>query len=89
MTSVLDSDGVTLGAGEDKRIQDALEALAKDPHAPRELTVRITLHIHNEYPKHLHKAGKFIIANNEAEEAAAKADGYGKYVAPTPEAVSK
>lgn len=48
-----DNDQVSMSLEEEKKIGDALEALAKDPHAPRELSVRLTIHIHNEYPKHI------------------------------------
>jgi len=56
--------------GEQKRIDDAVEALAKDPHAPNELSVRIRIHVHNEYPKHLgyDGEGKDIVALDEADE---------------------
>lgn len=78
-------EGVTLAEGEEKRINDALDALAKDPHAPREISVRFTLHIHNEYPKHVtigtSKDGSTIVqvVNNPDEEKAALAS-----IAPAP-----
>jgi hypothetical protein len=66
----------TPAAGEEERIKQALEALAKDPHAPREISIKINLHVHREYPKHV-PAGKdkdgnpfSVIVNNEAEEKA-------------------
>lgn len=71
-----EDENVKIAAGEEQRIQDALAALAKDPHAPREISVRFILHIHNEYPKHVtvgkDKDGVAItqIVANEAEEAA-------------------
>ena len=67
---------VSLAGGEEKRISDALAALAKDPHAPRQLTVTLNLHIHNEYPKHVvvgkDKDGVDVVkvAGSEAEEDA-------------------
>lgn len=79
MTFAIASENVTLAAGEQQRIEDALDALAKDPHAPREISVRCTLHIHNEYPKHVtvgtDKDGNAItkIVNSEDEEKAALA----------------
>lgn len=45
--------GATILPGEEKKVQAALDDLAKDPHAPRDISVRYTLHIHNEYPKHV------------------------------------
>lgn len=72
-------EGVTLAEGEEKRITDALDALTKDPHAPREISVRFTLHIHNEYPKHVtvgvDKDDQPIVkvVNSEDEEKAALA----------------
>ncbi len=70
---------VTLGAGEEKRISDAVEALKKDPHAPRELQIKVTIHVHNEYPKHLYKGKESVIVNGEDEEAAKIAEGFGKF----------
>lgn len=73
---MFDMQGVSAANGEEKRVQDALDALALDPHAPREISVRLTLHIHNEYPKHVtvgtDKDGNPVtqIVNSEAEEKA-------------------
>ena len=53
--------------GEEERIQAAVEALVNDPHAPRQISVTVRLHVHHEYPKHV--AGKIV--NSEAEEEAA------------------
>ena len=53
MAFEIKSENVNLSADEEKKIQDALDALAKDPHAPREVSVKLTLHIHHEYPKHV------------------------------------
>ena len=60
---------VDLAHGEEQRIADAIEQLRKDPHAPRTISVTVTLHLHNEYPKHV--AGKLV--NSAEEEAAALA----------------
>lgn len=57
---------VTLLPGEQEKIDAALEALAKDPHAPREISVRVAIHIHNEYPKFV---GEKIVNSAEEEEA--------------------
>jgi hypothetical protein len=59
---------VNLGADEEKRIQDALYALATDPHAPREISVKLTLHIHHEYPKHVQRDGATVVVNSAYEE---------------------
>ena len=64
---------VNLGADEEKRIQDALYALATDPHAPREISVKLTLHIHHEYPKHVQVGGETVVVNNSDEEKEASA----------------
>jgi len=58
--------------GEQKRIDDAVEALEKDPHAPNELSIRVRIHVHNEYPKHLgyDGEGKDVVAADEADEEA-------------------
>jgi hypothetical protein len=72
-------EGLTLAEGEEKRIEDALDALAKDTHAPREISVRFTLHIHNEYPKHVtvgvdeNEQPIIKVVNNRYEEKAALA----------------
>lgn len=71
--------------GEQKRIDDALDALAKDPHAPREISVRVRLHIHHEYPKSLFKGKASRIVNSATEEKAAVEDGFGAFVPEAPE----
>ena len=81
--------GASISLDEQKRITDALAELEKDPHAPREISVKLTLHVHNEYPKHVYKTtGKvteLLVVNNEEEEEDAIAKGYGDYVAPVTE----
>jgi hypothetical protein len=73
------SENVNLSAEEENRIAVALEALAKDPHAPREISVKLTIHIHNEYPKHVtvgkNEDGSPIVkvANSAEEEKALRA----------------
>jgi hypothetical protein len=71
--------GATIGAAEVERVQQAMAELAKDPHAPREITLKATLHVHREYPKTLYK-GKEIrqVADASAEKAAVEA-GFGPY----------
>ena len=80
MTKIAEIEGTSISAEDVKRIQDAIAELAKDPHAPRSLSVTVRLHIHNEYPKHVkvgeredefkNKVAVTKIANNEAEEKA-------------------
>lgn len=72
-------ENVSLGADEEKKISDALEALSKDPHAPREISVKLTLHIHNEFPKIVYRGKESRSVANEAELEAAAKDGYGPY----------
>ena len=88
----IDIPGASLSLVEQKRITDALAELAKDPHAPREISVKLTLHIHNEYPKHVYKTtGKvtdLLVVNNEEEEDAAVAKGYSDYAGPVAEEVT-
>jgi hypothetical protein len=76
-------EGVDISLAEQKRIEDGLKALAKDPHAPRQLSIEVTLHVHNEFPKLLYKGeGKKLETRsvaNESEEDAAAAEGFGPY----------
>lgn len=75
------SEGATISLIDQKRIDAALEALEKDPHAPRSITIEVGLHVHNEYPKHLtvvlgkDKEGepitKTVVVASAKEEAAA------------------
>lgn len=72
----LDIEGANIEAGGEEKLNQALADLAKDPHAPREVSVKFTLHVHNEYPKHVtvgeDKDGNAItkIVTNEDEEKA-------------------
>lgn len=63
----LNIEGATIEAGGEKKIRTALAVLAKDPHAPREISLKFTLHVHHEYPKHV--GGKIV--HNQTEERAA------------------
>lgn len=68
--------GARILASEIVRAEKALAALKEDPHAPRTLDVKILLHVHNEYPKHVtvgkDEEGNPIVkvANGPAEEKA-------------------
>lgn len=71
--------GATISAGEVERVNQAMKELAKDAHAPREITLTATLHIHHEYPKTLYKGKETrSVADASAEEAAMEA-GFGPY----------
>jgi hypothetical protein len=41
----------SISLDEEKSIHKAIDAIRNDPHAPREISVRLMLHVHNEYPK--------------------------------------
>lgn len=62
-----ENERMTLAPGEDKKIKAALAALAANPHAPREVAVKVLINIHQEYPKHVN--GKVV--NSAEEETAA------------------
>jgi hypothetical protein len=72
----LEIEGATIEAGGEEKLRKAMAELAKDTHAPREVSVKFTLHVHNEYPKHVvvgkDKDGNPVtkIVNSEDEEAA-------------------
>jgi len=84
--------GASLMPGEYKRIQDAIAALEKEhkdglkpgeQHAEKELSVRVALHYHNEYPKLLYKGQgteKSVSAANADEEQKYRDQGYGDFV---------
>lgn len=76
------SAGANFAAGEEERIKKALQELEKDTHAPRELTIKVTLHVHHDYPKLVYKgagSSKAKSVTNPDDEAAARADGYGAF----------
>lgn len=72
-------DGATIGAEEVGRVKLALEELGKNPHAPREITVKATLHVHHDYPRLLYKGNDSRSVANTEEEAVAAKDGFGPY----------
>lgn len=76
-------EGASVSIEEIKKVSDALAELEKDPHAPRELDIHVTIHIRNEYPKMLYKGtGKstpLSVASSD-EEQKARDNGYGDYV---------
>ncbi|MGH9505237.1 MAG: hypothetical protein ACRD20_20480 [Terriglobales bacterium] len=76
MNNIRFPEGVDISEQEAQRVEAALTALDKDPHAPREISIKLTLHVHNEFPKHV-KVGEDAdgnaitkIAANDKEEAA-------------------
>jgi hypothetical protein len=82
MSKIVIAGGATISALEVKRVEEALATLAKDHHAPREITLTATLSVHHEFPKVLYK-GKgtktTVSVADDAAETAARADGYGDY----------
>lgn len=70
---------VNVSEEEMQKVDAAIEELKKDPHAPRNVSVTLTVHVHNEYPKTLYKGKEVqMVADADAEEAAAEA-GFGPY----------
>lgn len=74
----------SLVPGEQAKIDAAKAALAADPHASREVLVKVRLHQHNEYPKMLYKGKQNIVVQSEEEKDKAEADGYGPFVPEVP-----
>lgn len=72
-------EGASVAASELKKISDGIAAIEKDAHSPREVSIRVTLHVHNEYPKHLYKGKESVIVNNEEQEEKAIVEGFGKF----------
>jgi len=73
-------EGVSLAAGEKEKISAAMTELEQDVHAPREITVRFTLHVHRAYPKHVTIGKKddgtpitTVVQNAEEEKQLSKA----------------
>jgi hypothetical protein len=75
---------VDLLPGEKERIDAALLELKKDPHAPNELSVKVSLHVHNEYPKAI---GDKVV-NSEAEELELALEGAAKAQAAAPATIA-
>lgn len=73
------SQGATIPASEVERVEVAVRELAKDPHAPREISVKANLHVHNDYPEVLYKGKETRSVANEEEKAAAAKDGFDAY----------
>lgn len=71
--------GASVSAEELKKVSDGLAALEKDPHAPRETSINVTLHVHNEYPKTMYKGKEVCTALDADAEELAIAQGYGPY----------
>jgi hypothetical protein len=51
--AIIISKGASISAAEVERVEKALALLEKDNHAPREIALTATLHVHKEYPKHV------------------------------------
>lgn len=61
------SEGASISLVDEKRIDAALEALKKDPHAPRSISIEVGLHVHNEYPKHVIIGSRVVATNDDGE----------------------
>lgn len=61
------SEGASISLVDEKRIDAALEALKKDPHAPRSISIEVGLHVHNEYPKHV-TIGRRVVGKTDDGE---------------------
>lgn len=72
-------EGATISAVEVARVEKAMAELAKDHHAPREMTLNVTLHVHHEFPKTLYKGKETLSVAGAEEEAMAEKDGFGHY----------
>ena len=72
-------EGASVSLEEQKKVSDALAALEKDPHAPREVTLRVTLHIHNEYPRIVYRGKETRSVQDEAALAKALDEGFSDY----------
>ncbi len=72
-------EGAVISAEEVKKVQQAMLELAKDNHAPREITLKATLHVHHEFPKTLYKGKETRAVANSEEQAMAAAAGFGPY----------
>jgi hypothetical protein len=78
--------GAVLAHGEFDRIKKAVEELEKDSHAPRDLSAKIRIHVHHEYPKALYLGSKkSVVVQNAKEEQEARSKGFGARVEPREE----
>lgn len=67
------------GAEIDAAIESAKQALEKDASSPREVTVTVKLHKHEEYPKTLYRGKETKAVADADSEAAAAKEGFGPY----------
>jgi len=58
---------ISLLPGAQKAIDDAVEAIANDPHASRSISIPVNVHLHNEYPK---MVGDKVVQNADEEKHA-------------------
>lgn len=72
-------EGATISPEEVERVHQAMKELAKDPHAPREITVKAVLHIHHEYPRVLYKGKETRSVADAGQQEAAASEGFGPY----------
>jgi len=69
------------------RIEAAMKSLETTQDAHSSVAVKVNLHIHYEYPKHLTVGDKTVVVKSHAEELAAlapPAKGKAMYVPPLP-----
>jgi hypothetical protein len=62
-------DGATILPAEMDRLKGALVELSRTKNAGTVLTVKVNLHVHYEYPKHMTLNGDTVVVNNAIEEA--------------------
>lgn len=63
-------EGAIIAPADIERIAAAYRDLDASGNAHGSLLVRVSLHIHREYPKHVQVGGKTVVVNSEAEHAA-------------------
>lgn len=78
-SAIVICEGATISAEEVARVEKAMEELATDSHAAREITLTATLHIHHEFPNTLYKGKETKSVADAEEEAAAVKAGFGPY----------
>lgn len=63
----------------DAAIKSAQEAIEKDHSAPREISVTVKLHKHEEFPKTLYKGKEMVTVQDAEQQRVATAGGFGPY----------
>jgi hypothetical protein len=78
-TPITICEGATILPEEVERVHQAMKDLAKDPHAPRAITLKVILHIHHEYPKTLYRGKETRTVADAGQQEAAATEGFGPY----------